>query len=70
MADDPRDLRRLIEKLAALLPEERARVIGQASTPERFRPLPKDFSLPVVRGGTRWIGGDLRRKDLYNDDGH
>ncbi len=68
MARDPRELRRLIEELAALSPEERTRVIEQA-TRERFRPLPKDFVLPVLKGGTRWIGGDLHREDLYDDDG-
>lgn len=69
MARSPRDLRRLIEELAALSPEERARVIDQATKVERFRPLPKGFALPVLKGGTRWIGGDLRREDLYDDDG-
>lgn len=69
MARDPQDLRRLIEQLAALSPEERLRVIHQATRAERFRPLPKNFALPVLKGGTRWIGGELRREELYDDDG-
>lgn len=69
MARTPRDLRRLIEELAALSAQERARVIDQATKAQRFRPLPKDFALPVLKGGTRWIGGDLRREELYDDDG-
>jgi hypothetical protein len=65
-----RDLRRLIEELAALTPEERAQVIEQAAkSVEPFRPLPKGFKLPVLKGGTRWIGGSLRREDIYGDDG-
>ena len=68
MARDPRDLRRLAQELAALSPEERARVIADA-TRARLRPLPKGFTPPVLSGGTRWIGGGLRREDLYGDDG-
>lgn len=68
MARDPRELRRLAQELAALSPEERARVIADA-TRARLQPLPKGFTPPVLSGGTRWIGGDLRRKDLYGDDG-
>jgi hypothetical protein len=65
---DPRDLRRLAQELAALSPEERARVIAEANR-ARLRPLPKGFTPPVLSGGTRWIGGDLLREDLYGDDG-
>lgn len=68
MARDPRDLRRLAQELAALSPEERAKVIADA-TWARLRPLPKGFTPPVLSGGTRWIGGKLRREDLYGDDG-
>lgn len=68
MARDPRDLRRLAQELAALSPEERARVIADA-TLARLRPLPKGFTPPALSGGTRWIGGDLRREDFYGDDG-
>jgi hypothetical protein len=68
VARDPRDLRRLAEELAALSPEERARVIADA-THARLRPLPKGFMPLVLSGGTRWTGGDLRREDLYGDDG-
>jgi hypothetical protein len=68
VARDPRDLRRLAQELAALSPEDRARVIAEA-TRARLRPLPKGFTPPVLSGGRRWIGGDLRREDLYGDDG-
>jgi hypothetical protein len=68
LASDRKKLRRLTRELAALSPEERAQVIADA-TLARLRPLPKGFRPPVLDGGTRWIGGDLRRKDLYDDDG-
>jgi hypothetical protein len=66
MARDARDLHRLAQELAALTPEERARVLSEAT---RLRPPPRDFSPPVLRGGGRWVGGDLRRESLYGDDG-
>jgi hypothetical protein len=66
---DPRDLKRLAQGLADLSPEERARVISEATRAERMRPLPKGFRPPRLDGGTRWIGGDLRRKDPYDDNG-
>jgi hypothetical protein len=70
MARSPRELRRLAAELRALTPEERERVIEQATrAAEPVKPLPKDLTLPVLRGGTRWIGGTLTREDIYGDDG-
>lgn len=69
MARSPEDLHRLAQELAALTPEERARVFAEAARHYRFRPPPADFTPPLLTGGTRWIGGDLRRESLYGDDG-
>ena len=69
MARSAPDLRRLAKELAALTPDERARVLAEAVRAERLRPPPKDFAPPVLKGGVRWIGGDLRREDIYGDDG-
>jgi hypothetical protein len=69
VARDLRDLLRLAQELAALTREERARVIADATRADRLHPLPKSFAPLVLSGGTRWIGGDLRREDLYGDDG-
>ena len=33
------------------------------------RPVPADWEPPVLRAGGRWIGGSLRREDIYGDDG-
>ncbi len=68
MARDPRDLRRLVEELAALTPEERDRVIAEVTRGARFHPPPPDFVPPLIKGGT-WVGGDLRRENIYGDDG-
>jgi hypothetical protein len=69
MAHDDRELHRLAQELASLTPEERSRVIAEATRLERLRPPPRGFSPPVLTGGTRWLGGDLRRESLYGDDG-
>jgi hypothetical protein len=33
------------------------------------RPVPADWEPPLLRGGGRWIGGSLRREEIYGDDG-
>lgn len=69
MARDQRDLKRIADELAALSPEERASVLADVARRRLFRPLPKDFRPPVFRhSGGRWIGGSLRREDMYGDD--
>jgi len=68
MARSPEDLRRLAKELAALTPEERARVLAESAR-DHLRPPPADFTPPLLTGGTRRIGGDLRRESLYGDDG-
>lgn len=69
MARDARELHRLAQELAALTPEERARVLAEATGHEARRPPPIGFLPPVLSGGGVWVGGDLRREDLYGDDG-
>jgi hypothetical protein len=70
MAHDPRDLKRLADELAALTPEELASVLADVRSRRLARPLPKDFRPPILRdSGGRWIGGDLRRDNTYDDDG-
>lgn len=69
MARDVRDLHRLAQELAALTAEERARVLAEATKIEALRPPPGNFAPPLLTGGGRWVGGDLRRESLYDDDG-
>jgi hypothetical protein len=33
------------------------------------RPVPKDWEPPVLEGKGKWIGGSLRREEIYGDDG-
>jgi hypothetical protein len=32
-------------------------------------PLPEDWEPPLLRAGGTWVGGSLRREDIYDDDG-
>jgi len=36
---------------------------------EEPQPVADDWEPPVLRGGTAWVGGSLRREDMYDDDG-
>jgi len=67
MARSPEDLARLASEIAGLTVEERQKVWAQA-TGHRFRPLPKGWIPPTLEGGTKWIGGSLRREEIYQDD--
>jgi len=70
VARDQRDLQRLADELAALTPDERTRVLADVQRRSRFRPLPKGFKPPVLKDSRgEWIGGNLRREDIYGDDG-
>lgn len=69
MAREPKHLRRLAEELAALTPKERARVVAEANRLPKRRPFPKDFKPPKLGVGGKWVGGSLRREEIYGDDG-
>jgi hypothetical protein len=66
--------RKLLQRLANLLrrltPEERTRLLTYVDRIGRHRPLPPDFRPPVLpSSGGKWIGGSLRREEMYGDDG-
>jgi len=69
MARSRKELQKLAEEFAALSREERARVLALASQRESLRPPPANFQLPLLSGGAAWVGGTLRREDLYGADG-
>jgi hypothetical protein len=35
----------------------------------RLAPVPDDWEPPLLRPGGTWIGGSLRREEIYGDDG-
>lgn len=69
MAQSSRDLERLAAELAALTPDERARVLADVARRATLKPPPPDFSPPLLTGGDAWTGGSMRREELYGDDG-
>lgn len=69
MAADRDHLERLARELAALGSVERALLVAEAARrAKRLRALP-EFRRPTLPGGDAWVGGELRREDLYGDDG-
>jgi hypothetical protein len=69
MSRDAKELERLAQELAALTPEERAKVVAAAERAHRFPAPPRGWRPKVLSGSTHWDGGPLTREDLYNDDG-
>ncbi len=69
MVHDVQHLKRWVQELAELAPEERARVVAEAARRGRTQARRSKFSAPKLSGGTAWVGGDLRREELYGDDG-
>jgi hypothetical protein len=69
MDHDAQHIERLIRELSALTPSERARVVEEAARTRQPSPSVRKFSRPVLSGGTAWIGGDLSREEMYDDDG-
>lgn len=69
MVRDPKELRRLADELSALTSEERAEVIAEVKRRKEFKPMPRDFKPPKLGAGGTWVGGSLRREELYDDDG-
>lgn len=61
-------LEHLARELAALTPEDRAKVLGEAARLGERRGHDK-FTPPKLGGGSGWSGGDLSRDQLYGDDG-
>ncbi len=51
------------------MPKERACVLAEAAPRDHLRLPPADFTPSLLAGGTRWIGGDVRRVALYRDGG-
>lgn len=61
-------LEQLAREFASLTREERAKVLARAASLGESR-TPREFAAPKLSGGTQWIGGELSREHLYDDDG-
>lgn len=69
MTADPKHFERLVRELAELRPVERARLVAEAVKRAKRLPGSAPFRRPTLGGGHEWIGGDLRREEIYGDDG-
>lgn len=69
MVADPKDLERLMREFAELAPAERARLVAESARHAKRLQEGAAFRRPILRGGIGWVGGDLRREDLYGNDG-
>jgi hypothetical protein len=69
MAQRSEELERLAHELAELAPEERAKVLARTTRLRRGRREGQGFQIPKLSGGSEWVGGELRREQLYEDDG-
>lgn len=68
------DLLPLAKKLPRREQIRLARTLLSPSPPEPARgeeprPVAADREPPVLRAGGTWIGGSLRREEIYDDDG-
>lgn len=59
----------LVRELAKLDPADQARVVAGATRLRKATTRANRLVLPVLGGGSKWVGGDLRREALYGDDG-
>jgi hypothetical protein len=69
MAQRNEELERLARELADLAPEERAKVLARTTHLRSGARLGGGFRIPSLGGGNAWVGGDMSREELYEDDG-
>lgn len=69
MAQNGEQLERLARELAALDSTDRAQVLADANRLKKAAGSRQKLEVPKLSGGTEWVGGDLRRDDLYGSDG-
>lgn len=58
-------LAHLAQELAELTREDRAKVLADAARLSGSRG-PGKFTVPKLTGGTAWVGGELRREQVYD----
>jgi hypothetical protein len=69
MAQSNEHLDALVRELAELNPAEQAQVVARAAQLRKTKAKVSRLVVPVLRGGAQWLGGDLSREAIYNDDG-
>jgi hypothetical protein len=69
MAQSNDHLERLVRELAQLDPADQARVVAGVARLRHESVLQGKLVIPVLRGGSQWLGDNLNRESLYGDDG-
>lgn len=69
MAQSSERLEQLVRELAQLDSTDRSRVVARAARLRMRTEGARKLTIPILRGGTKWIGGDLGRDAIYGDDG-
>jgi hypothetical protein len=69
MVQNGEQLERLARELAALDSADRAQVLADANRLKKSGGAHRKLQIPKLSGGSAWVGGDLRREDLYGSDG-
>jgi len=60
---------RLAREFAQLDWVDQARVVASAERLRREALVGRKLEIPILQGGSRWIGGDSSREVIYGDDG-
>lgn len=69
MAQSSERLEQLVRELAQLDSVDQLRVVARAARLSMRTEGATKLTIPILRGGGKWIGGDLGREAIYSDDG-
>ncbi len=69
MAKSNEQLEQLVRELAQLDSTEQSRVVAGAARLRMRTEKAQNLTIPILRGGSKWIGGDVAREEMYDDDG-
>jgi hypothetical protein len=69
MAQSSEQLEQLVRELAQLDSVDRSRVVARAARLRMRTESASKLTIPILRGGNKWIGGDVDREAIYGDDG-
>jgi len=69
MAQSSEHLEQLVTELAQLDSADQSRVVARAARLRMRTERASKLTIPILRGGSKWIGGDVGREAIYGDDG-
>jgi hypothetical protein len=69
MAQSSERLEQLVRELAQLDSVDQSRVVARAARLRMRAERASKLTIPILHGGSKWIGGDVGREAIYGDDG-